>query len=49
MIEIFKHFLGLCGEHWHPNLWTIIYTSPFIIYVMYYFKWHIKKYLKKII
>lgn len=20
MVEILKHTLGLCGEHWHPNL-----------------------------
>jgi len=24
MIEFFKHALGLCGEHWHPNIFTII-------------------------
>ena len=22
MIEFIKHALGLCGEHWHPNIWT---------------------------
>ena len=22
MIEIIKHALGFCGEHWHPNIWT---------------------------
>lgn len=20
MVEFIKHALGLCGEHWHPNL-----------------------------
>ena len=24
MIEFIKHALGLCGEHWHPNIFTII-------------------------
>ena len=24
MIEVIKHTLGFCGEHWHPNLWTIL-------------------------
>ena len=24
MIEFVKHAFGLCGEHWHPNLLTII-------------------------
>jgi hypothetical protein len=49
MIEFIKHFLGFCGEHWHPNLWTFLYTSPIIIYALYYLKWHFRKYLKKII
>jgi len=20
MIEFFRHFFGICGEHWHPNI-----------------------------
>ena len=24
MMEIIYHILGFCGEHWHPNLFTII-------------------------
>lgn len=24
MVEVIKHTLGICGEHWHPNLWTLI-------------------------
>ena len=24
MIEIIKHSLGFCGEHWHPNLFTVL-------------------------
>ncbi len=24
MIEAIKHTLGICGEHWHPNLWTLL-------------------------
>lgn len=23
MIEIIKHALGICGEHWHPNIFNI--------------------------
>lgn len=23
MIEILKHILGICGENWHPNIYTI--------------------------
>jgi hypothetical protein len=22
-METIKHLLGLCGEHWHPNIFTI--------------------------
>lgn len=24
-METLNHFLGLCGEHWHPNAFTIIF------------------------
>ncbi len=24
MIEIILHVLGFCGEHWHPNIFTVI-------------------------
>ena len=24
MLEILKHSLGLCGEHWHPNIFTLL-------------------------
>ena len=23
MIEFLRHALGFCGEHWHPNIFTI--------------------------
>lgn len=23
MVETFRHAMGLCGEHWHPNLINI--------------------------
>lgn len=48
MIEIIKHTLGFCGEHWHPNIFTVLASSlgilPGINYI--YFK-HIKRYEKK--
>jgi len=25
-METIKHLLGFCGEHWHPNLFTILAT-----------------------
>jgi hypothetical protein len=24
MAEIIKHALGLCGEHYHPNIWHLL-------------------------
>jgi hypothetical protein len=24
MTEILKHTLGLCGEHFHPNIWHLL-------------------------
>ena len=23
MIEFLRHAFGLCGEHWHPNIFTV--------------------------
>tara|TARA_R100000734_G_C3316604_1_gene109173 strand:+ start:1157 stop:1306 length:150 start_codon:yes stop_codon:yes gene_type:complete len=36
MIEIVKHSFGFCGEIWHPNLWTILYSSPALYGLFYY-------------
>ncbi len=38
MIEIIKHVLGICGEHWHPNVWTAAASSPIIISTVHYIK-----------
>ena len=38
MIEFIKHILGFCGEHWHPNIWTVTSVSPFIASFIYYVK-----------
>ncbi len=27
MIEVIKHTLGFCGEHWHPNIFTVLAGS----------------------
>jgi len=24
MTEVIRHALGFCGEHWHPNIWTLL-------------------------
>jgi len=40
MIEFLKHSLGLCGEHFHPNIFTFILggfgSAPIFSYI--YFK-----------
>ena len=23
-MEFIKHLLGFCGEHWHPNIFTVL-------------------------
>jgi len=42
MIEVLKHSLGLCGEHWHPNLFTFLLSGlglpPALNYIYYKFK-----------
>jgi len=38
MIEVIKHILGICGEHWHPNLWTAFAGSPVILTAIHYVK-----------
>ena len=36
MIELIKHFLGLCGEHWHPSFITFTASSPVVLYLSTY-------------
>lgn len=38
MIEIIKHTLGFCGEHWHPNMFTVLAGSPFLLGIVQYVK-----------
>lgn len=38
MIEAIKHTLGICGEHWHPNIWTAFASTPIIAPAVYYIK-----------
>jgi len=33
-METIKHLLGLCGEHWHPNIFTILFLI-FILKLIY--------------
>jgi hypothetical protein len=38
MIEVIKHTLGICGEHWHPNVITLLAGSPLILSTVSYIK-----------
>ena len=42
MFEILKHSFGFCGEHWHPNIFTLLLSglglSPALSYIYYKFK-----------
>jgi len=37
-MEVIRHILGICGEHWHPNVWTAIASSPIILTTVHYIK-----------
>lgn len=43
MIEFIKHALGFCGEHWHPNIWTILAGSIGLTPAFYYIKSKLKQ------
>tara|TARA_B110000879_G_C11145876_1_gene502434 strand:- start:835 stop:1005 length:171 start_codon:yes stop_codon:yes gene_type:complete len=38
MIELIKHTLGICGEHWHPNVITLLAGSPIFLTAVHYIK-----------
>jgi len=41
-MELLRHLLGLCGEHHHPNLFTILALLFGGTEVLYYIKYKIK-------
>ncbi len=43
MLEILKHSLGLCGEHWHPNIFTLLMGGFGSLPVLSYIKHKIKR------
>ncbi len=43
MIEFLKHFFGICGEHFHPNIWTILMGGTGITTAILYIKSLFKK------
>jgi hypothetical protein len=46
MIEAVKHALGLCGEHWHPNIFTLLLSGFGLYGPLHYIKYKLKSYKK---
>jgi hypothetical protein len=46
MIEVIKHTFGFCGEHWHPNIFTILISGLGLTPAFHYIKYRIKSYGK---
>ena len=44
MIEAIKHALGLCGEHWHPNIFTLLLSGVGLLPTYSYIKYKLKSY-----
>ena len=47
MIELVKHALGICGEHWHPNIFTVILGGLGITPAFNYIYFKLKSYNDK--
>ena len=47
MVEFLKHALGLCGEHWHPNIFTIILGGLGLSAPLSYIKYKLNSYGNK--
>lgn len=43
MIEFLRHLFGFCGEHWHPNIFTILLGATGIRQALLYVKYKIKE------
>tara|TARA_B110000977_G_scaffold184228_1_gene247671 strand:- start:51 stop:194 length:144 start_codon:yes stop_codon:yes gene_type:complete len=35
MMEILRHMLGICGEHWHPSILSIFIVMELSTYIYY--------------
>ena len=38
MIEFVRHIFGICGEHFHPNIWNTMASLPIIATTVHYIK-----------
>lgn len=46
MVEIIKHMLGLCGEHYHPNLFTLLLSGVGSIPILSYIYFKVKSFIR---
>jgi hypothetical protein len=44
MIEFIRHAFGFCGEHWHPNIFTILISGLGLSTPFYYIIVKLKSY-----
>ena len=44
MVELLKHALGICGDHWHPNIFTLLLSGVGLLPVYSYIKYKLKSY-----
>jgi len=44
MVELLRHSLGICGEHWHPNIFTILISGLGLSTPLYYIISKLKSY-----
>ena len=42
MAEFIKHALGICGEHYHPNIWTLLLGGVGLSTISSYIRSYIK-------
>jgi hypothetical protein len=43
MMEVLRHAIGFCGEHWHPSLMTIVASGFGLVPAVAYIKSRIGK------
>jgi len=48
MVELLRHTLGLCGEHWHPNLLNMSLISFGFLESISYIKYKLKSKKQKL-
>ena len=46
MIEVLRHSFGFCGEHWHPNVFTILLSGFGLAPAFNYIYFKVKSYVK---